>query len=367
MADYAFREDQSAEAAREMRLDWLRDLAGVAPSDETSLADFQSRHHGISSVIGYGKAAMVFLMLRDEIGRPAFDQGLRLFWQRYRFQAASWNDLEKVFAQVSGRDLSVFFAQWIHRSSSPSLVLAARPPANGKGGFRLLQQGDVFDLSVPLRIRLASGETRETRVRVRDRETVIDPAAAGIPPAAREVELDPDLRLWRRLDPRHVPPIFRETFISPRAEVFVAGSDPEWIAPAMALAGRLLESPLHPVSEAQLMSSPEVPALVVGDRASVSALIARLGLGALPDVLFQESPPPSGAAAPPLKGSAQAWTARTANGKTLAFVMAADPASLEALQRAMPHYGRRSWLVFNGGRVAGQGAWPAPAQSLSLE
>ena len=95
MADYAFREDQSADAAREMRLDWLRDLAAVAPSDETSLADFKSRHHGISSVIGYGKAAMVFLMLRDEIGQAAFDQGLRLFWQRHRFRPASWTDLEE--------------------------------------------------------------------------------------------------------------------------------------------------------------------------------------------------------------------------------------------------------------------------------
>ena len=96
-----------------MRLDWLRDLAAVAPSDETALADFKSRHHGISSVIGYGKSAMVFLMLRDEIGKAAFDQGLRLFWQRHRFRSASWKDLESAFAQASGRDLSGFFVQWV--------------------------------------------------------------------------------------------------------------------------------------------------------------------------------------------------------------------------------------------------------------
>ncbi len=188
-----------------------------------------------------------------------------------------------------------------------------------------------------------------------------------MPSAAREVELDPELRLWRRLDPRWLPPIFRETFISPRSEVFVAGSGPEWIAPAMALAGRLLESPLQQVSETQLMASPDVPALVVGDRGSVLALVARLGLGSLPDVLIQEGAPPSAGAAAQLKGSAQAWTARTANGKTLVFVIAVDPTSVQALQRSMPHYGRQSWLVFQDGRVTGQGAWPVLPPALLLE
>ena len=180
------------------------------------------------------------------------------------------------------------------------------------------------------------------------------------------MELDPDLRLWRRLDPRSLPPILRETFISPRSAVFLANRYPEWVASTLALAGRLLESQRQLVAEDQLLASPEVPALVVGDRDSVSDLMARLGLGPLPDVLFEQGPA-SSAAPPALKGTAQAWTVRAPNGKTLLFVMAADPDSLQALQRSMPHYGRQSWLVFEGGRVAGQGAWPVAAQALSLE
>ena len=85
-ADYAYREDEGADAARAMRLEWLRDLVAIAPADETALATFTSRRHGISSVIGYAKPAMVFFMLRDEIGAAAFEQGLRAFWQRDRFR-----------------------------------------------------------------------------------------------------------------------------------------------------------------------------------------------------------------------------------------------------------------------------------------
>jgi aminopeptidase N len=365
MADYAFREDQSEQAAREMRLNWLRDLAAVAAPDETSLLDFKSRHHGISSVIGYGKSAMVFYMLRDEIGRPAFEQGLRLFWQRYQFKTATWKDLQGVFAQASGRDLAAFFTQWTARASSPQLLLAPTQAPAQTGGMRLLQQGDVFDLLVPLRVRMASGETHEIKLRVRDRDSVVDLASFSIPPGAKEVELDPELRLWRRLDPRLVPPIFRDTFIAPRAEVFLANKSPEWTAPAMALAGRLLDSQPRQVSESELLASP-LPAVVVGDRAGVTRVLSGLGLGGLPDVLFQENA--AGALDPkPIKGSAQAWTARAKNGKTVAFVMTEKAEALATLQRSMPHYGRQSWLLFQDGRVVGQGAWPVHAQALSLQ
>jgi hypothetical protein len=367
MADYAFREDQSVQAAREMRLSWLRDLTGIAPADETSLLDFKSRQHGISSVIGYGKAAMVFLMLRDEIGEPAFDRGLRLFWQRHRFRAANWKDLEKAFAEAAGRDLAGFFAQWTARASSPELALAPTQAPSQQGGARLVQHGAVFDLLVPLRIRMASGEMRELQVRVRDRETAVaELAPAATAPGAKEVELDPEFRLWRRLDSNSVPPIFREVFISPRSEVFVANKSSEWIAPAMQLAGRLLDAQARQVSEAELLVAPEVPALVVGDRDSVIRVLSSLGLGRLPDVLFEDDP-----AKPvdrrPIKGSAQAWTARTKSGKTIAFVMTESAATLGPLQRSMPHYGRQSWLVFQDARVVGQGAWPVTAQTLSIK
>jgi hypothetical protein len=364
MADYAYREDQSEQAAREMRLTWLRDLTGIAASNETALVDFKSRHHGISSVIGYAKSAMLFFMLRDEIGRPAFEQGLRLFWQRHQFKTANWKDLQAVFAQAGGRDLSGFFAQWTARASSPQLLLVPTQAPAQAGGVKLVQQGDVFDLLVPLRISTASGETQEIKVRVRERETAVDPAT--LPPGARAVELDPELRLWRRLEPRAVPPIFREAFIAPRAEVFVAGKGSEWTAPAMALVSRLLDAQPRQVAESELLSSPEVPALVVGDRDGITRVLSILGLGALPGVLFQENAAPASHPRP-LKGSAQAWTARAGNGKTFAFVMTDKPEVLGTLQRAMPHYGRQSWLVFQDGRVVGQGAWPVAAQALSLQ
>lgn len=367
MADYAFREDQSEQAAREMRLNWLRDLSAIAAPDETALADFKSRQHGISSIVGYSKSAMLFLMLRDEIGPTAFDAAIRLLWQEQQFKTASWKDLEAVFSRAAGHDLSRFFAQWVERPSSAQLVLAPRRTTDPKGSFRLIQPGGVFDLLVPLRLRLASGANRDLSVRVRDSETVVDLASTHAAPDAAQVELDPELRLWRRLDPGTVPPIFREVFVSPRSQLFLANQAPAWRVPATALAARLLDAQQTPeVSEAELLSAPALPTLVIGDAHSIRRLLPGLGIGALPDVLLQVNltdPVESR----PLKGSAQAWTARASSGKTFAFVMADSPEQLGTLQRSMPHYGRQSWLLFQDGRVIAQGAWPVPAQSLLIQ
>jgi aminopeptidase N len=271
---------------------------------------------------------------------------------------AGWKDLEQAFAQASGRDLSAFFAQWTRRAASPALMLSAASPRS----VRVVQQGEPFDLQVPLRVQLASGATRELSVRVRERETLVDLAARGLPDAV-SVALDPDLRLWRRLEPARVPPTLRETFIAPRAQLHVAVTGAEWTDAATALVGRVLDARAAPVTADALLAAPQEPAFVVGDRASVASVLGRMGLGSVPQVLAQESAAAAGA---PLKGTARAWAARGANGKTLVFVIADTPAALAAMQRALPHYGRRSWLVFQDGRVVEQGAWPVLVPSIAL-
>jgi aminopeptidase N len=353
-ADYAFREDQGPDAARTMRLEWLRDLLAIAPADETPVAAFTSRHHGISSVMGYSKPAMVFFMLRDEIGPAAFEQGLRAFWQQHRFGVAGWQHLAQAFSRASGRELAPFFAQWTQRAASPTLSLQ---PA-GERRVRIVQQGEPFDLLVPLRVRDAGGATRDLQVRVRERATLVDLGASGIAePAA--VALDPDLRLWRRLDPASVPAILRETFIAPRAQLHVAASGADWNEAASALAARVLDAKPEPAAIDALLANPQVPAFVAGDEAGIARAASALGLGAIPTLPQQE-----GSAA--TQGTARAWAARAANGKPLVFVLADSPAALAALQRALPHYGRQSWLVFQDDRVVAQGAWPAAVPWVAL-
>jgi aminopeptidase N len=67
------------------------------------------------------------------------------------------------------------------------------------------------------------------------------------------------------------------------------------------------------------------------------------------------------------RGSAQVWTAQLSNGKTLLAISARDAVSLQALLRPLPHYGRQSWLVFDGAKAIDRGIWTARAVSWRFE
>ncbi|MHB1430274.1 MAG: M1 family metallopeptidase [Rhodocyclaceae bacterium] len=273
LADYAYKEDEGEAAAREMRMGWLRDYAAVPPGEDFALKDFTSRHHGIASIIGYNKAAMVFLMLRDRIGRAAFERGLRLLWERKQFQTASWADLEAAFSEAAGQSQQDFFRQWV--------MQAGAPPFTGS---------------------------------------------------------DPDFRVWRRVDPQVFPPILREVFVAPRASLVVA--DAELQPAAQALAQRLLDAKSVPAGATLPATG---PVLIFGLEANIDAWLARHGLPARP---LKPS------------GTAQVWAGRDAKHRPYVVVAARDASALAALQRGLPHYGRQSWLVFEGARAADKGVWP---------
>ncbi|MEF8755803.1 MAG: hypothetical protein V5B60_18055 [Accumulibacter sp.] len=63
LADYAYSEERSRRPHSAMRLAWLRDAAALPASEQPALRDFRSRRHGAEAAVGYGKAAMFFLML----------------------------------------------------------------------------------------------------------------------------------------------------------------------------------------------------------------------------------------------------------------------------------------------------------------
>ncbi|MGQ9686200.1 MAG: M1 family peptidase, partial [Thiobacillaceae bacterium] len=93
--------------------------------------------------------------------------------------------------------------------------------------------------------------------------------------------------------------------------------------------------------------------LIIGSHGGVARLLARLNLAAKPAELGD-------------RGTAQVWAGRAADGRPYAVVSADDPAALAALSRPLPHYGRNSWLNFEGARVQGKGTWPARPERLSV-
>ena len=348
MADYAYRERDSREAALAMRLAWLRDYAAMPPGDDRPLVRFTSRTHGASQIVGYNKSAMLFFMLRDLIGEAAFDAGVRGFWNSYRFRIAAWDDLRRAFERASGRDLTPFFEQWLERTGAPALRIADAKAEFLAGGWQLavtLEQGaPAYALSVPLAVRTRGGEiTRRVELSRVRATSVIE-----LPAEPLQVALDPELRLLRRLAAAEAPPILRDAMLADRPALIIPTADAALQAAARELAARLFErAPAERASASTL--------LVAGLHADIDAWLAGAGMAARPATLATT------------RGSAQVWTARSSDGRIALLVSAQDAASLAALARPLPHYGQQSYLVFEGARAVERGTWPAQPQLWELK
>ncbi len=345
MADYADAEKRGAEEAREMRLAWLRDYTALPAARDRPAVDYVAKLHDAAQVVGYGKVAFVFHMLRNQLGSEAFDTAIRRFWKRHKGRTAGWQHLRRAFEEASGRDLSGFFDQWLRRAGAPRLKLG--PVAVKKTGerfriaFTLSQEGFLYALEVPVAVTTAAGQRRFT-VAVEGRESRRELHTKARPLA---LAVDPDFDIFRRLDPSEAPPILRDVTLSAATVTLVLAGNERARAAARRLAERTLDSPprFQVSAPAHL---PANPVLLIGTAARVSAFLQRAGLAGVPDVLAG-------------RGTARVWAGRHGDAWPLVVVAADDAPALEALLRPLPHYGGKGYLVFQGRTAVDHGNWPA--------
>ena len=339
MADYGLAESQGQDQA--MRRQWLRDYAALPADADRPLRAFRGRRHDADQIIGYGKGAMVFHMLRRLIGDEAFYRGLkRLGAWRAR---AGWNDLRAIFAAASGRDLDAFFEQWLERTGAPQLAVTAAVEPPGPDGFTVtlrVTQGTAaaYQLALPVTIETDAGPIN------RQLALALGRAAFSVPVTARPraVTIDPGSDLFLKLDPRFLAPIFRDVTLGKSVRVTLL----EPSEAAHQLAARLLGG------DAGAGGSEAGPRLVIGTSVQVRDYLAKLDLG-VPDTLQG-------------RGTARAWAARDKRGSALMLVEADQAGGLAQMLRPLPHYRRMGFVVVENGQVIDKGTWPDPPSPFHI-
>jgi len=352
MADYAYKEQESETAAREMRLDWLRDFAALQPGQDAPLTAFTSRTHGASKIVGYNKAAMFFFMLRDHLGEAVFQRALQGVWATRRFKVTSWQDVQKIFELVSGQSLEPFFTQWLNRNGAPAIEIAEVKNAAADSGYNLsitLQQAEpAYQLQVPVAVETQQGST----IHQLDLQQAQQTFTLKLTDKPLAVSLDPDLRLFRQLASGEAPPILREVMVNAATQTVLLSAQADFRKIAETLAAKLQDRKLEIIAPDDPLSA--APTLVIGLQAEIDAWLAAKQLPVRPDETGK-------------KGSAQVWIVTRTGGASLAIISAQDAASLEALIRPLPHYGRQSYLVFDGRQAIERGVWPMQVQKVMVK
>jgi len=345
-ADYGLAEQQGPDAAREMRLGWLRDYAALPASDDTPASAFTSKTHQASQVIGYNKVAHIFHMLRLEIGESAFGQGIRDFWGDHRFKTAGWSDIQYAFEQASKRDLAWFFAQWVERAGAPELALAAARVEETNGTHSLTlsfhQTAPAYRLTIPVIVETEGGDIHE-QVRLSATEETVTIALESAP---SRVRVDPDFDVFRRLLPGESPPILRDITLAREVDATVLGADEGFKSAARALIGRLSENAVPAPA-----GRPTRATIAVGPDDAIAAYVR--------DTLASDMPDPVA------ESAAAAWAFRSPEGHPVLLIRATDTAGIESMMRPLPHYGSRSYVTFDGGRARDKGVWKTDDSPLS--
>jgi len=207
IADYFYQERSSVEEAKEYREQILRDYATlVTPDKDFPLADFVGRDSPATRAVGYGKAAMVFHMVRRLIGDEAFGQGLKTVYRENPFKTVGWSDFAEVFGRCREPHLRPFFQQWTQRSGAPSIALDEVELQQSGDQWQvtgeLVQTKPYYTLQVPVRLESENAAT-ESFIELNKAKASFK-IVSNEPP--KKLVVDPDADLFRRLYREEIPP-----------------------------------------------------------------------------------------------------------------------------------------------------------------
>jgi len=370
VADYRYKEQESAEAAEETRRQWLRNYAALV--DERSdfpLSEFVGRKDRVTKVVGYDKSAMVFHMLRQILGNAAFWDALRDVFTERLFQRASWEDFRAAFEQRAGHDscctLKDFFDQWVYRSGAPEPALENVTRKKRDGGWQVSgtivqRQSRPFDF--PAAVAVETGEGTLTQiVSVNGKQTPLRFTVATMPTA---VALDPEANVFRRLFPQEIPASVNAIKGAESVTVIVsadAGS-----------AGRQAAQML--VRSMGLSQARIVDEVVFSQAASGGGSRVYIGFptdaSMLPDAHGPVTLHPDRFSVAGQKFDEPTDTLfgvfRDPNfpGAVVAILYPVHSRFGPLVARKVTHYGKYSYLAFSAGQNAAKGVWPVVSSPL---
>jgi len=377
LADHLIQEQRGlGDQYRRSTLQKYRDY--VRDSRDFPLTEFRSRESAATEAVGYGKTLMGFHMLRRAMGDAAFNQFLARFYREFRGRRASFDDVRKTAEAVAGADYSRFFSDWVTRPGAP--VLAAQAAAREAGGrftvegtLRQTQDAEPYALSVPIAIQTRDGlVSRDVEFDGSSREARFSIGDLAAPLALR---VDPYFDAFRRLDPRETPPSIGQIFGEPRVLALLPSAEG-----AAALDGyRALfagwQSDSHQIDVALDSEVTTLPAdrgvWLVGRENRLAAAFAKASAGQARGFVLDDR----GIA---LDGQRVDFANHTAVvvlrhpenvEKAVGWIVADPPVALPGLGRKLPHYGKYSYLGFEGDEPVNvlSGQWQASDSPLTVE
>ncbi len=353
----------------------------VPPERDYPVAQFTQKLDEHDNAIGYQKAAMLFHLLRQEVGEEIFWRTLKKMVAQYRGRHAEWRDLERVFVEESRQDLRWFFAQWLEQDGAPvlSLLEATARPVVGAPTFQLeatiVQSNKLFRLSLQMRIRMEDGREQILTVPLRSLREAI---SVTLPARPVTIDLDPEFMTFRRIARQSLSPVLNHYVTDRRRSVLTAFTDePGHPSPFREIVARIeTQEQQKPAGERTAMASlaqdgllpQEGSVLVLGgpeSRSGIQSILAhhcgaRAALNERGVTVMGTEHEGAGLA---LLASCHRVDRP---GSVVTVLYAASQQAVAKVARLLFFYGWNSFVLFKDGAVAVRGEWPLASDRMEV-
>jgi hypothetical protein len=374
MADHLIQEQRGRGAP--YRRDTLKKYRDFVKEDRGfPLTEFRSRHSAATEAIGYGKTLMGFHMLRLQIGDELFKQGLARFYRNNNGRQASFADVRAALEAVSDQDLGTFFEQWVEWTGAANLgvhdVTVGRSGAQYtiSGELTQTQDGSAYLFDVPVSITTATG-VKSTTISMTGKTTAFEVTTSAEPLL---LDVDPEFDVFRLLDPKETAPSIGQIFGEPEIiAVLPADADPELLAGYRRLA-ESWQSDAHSITIVLDTDIGTIPADTAvwffgkENRHARSLFESDQSL----DLTFAPTGITTQGQEIPLQNHSAVLVKRHPDNvtKAVGWIIVDPVEALSGFGRKLPHYGKYSFLGFEGTEPGNmvKGEWVATDSPLRVD
>jgi aminopeptidase N len=166
------------------------DLSAKMP-DFSIVSERTAEKEQVTSGITYQKGAWVLHMLRNLIGEKNFKKGIQNYYAKYFNANTNTDEFRIEMEKASGKDLKLFFKQWLYQPINPTINASWTYNASTKKLYVHLIQAQQFLYNVPVEIGYyKKGSTSPTilTMNLKDKDQVFSFPLAADP---EKLELDP--------------------------------------------------------------------------------------------------------------------------------------------------------------------------------
>ena len=186
--EHTYGKDELANRMKSQREEVIKYFRkNPSPVIDTTLVDIKK----VLSTNTYQKGSWVLHMLRKEVGDDAFWEGISTYYATYQHANALTDNFRHIMEKASGKDLKLFFDQWLRQSGHPVLSGSWTYDAKKKEVNLVITQTQDFKFSTPIEIgvKMSDGSSKIKTIQIAGKEAKLNFSVEKAPIA---LVLDPE-------------------------------------------------------------------------------------------------------------------------------------------------------------------------------